>query len=131
MNLQNSASFLCLSPTTTGNGALMVQRACGQSVYQRWTFTSPGADGYFQIRNATNNLCLSIVDSSRSDGARANAWACGGYASQYWRSDRGWYVNKNSGKCFAIRGGAGQNLPENPIIQWGCYNTEKELWSYW
>jgi hypothetical protein len=102
------------------DGAKTVQWVLSGAPNQRWE-TEASLDGYYRFKSYNSGMCLNVIDASGADGAPVIQHTCGGAPNELWKPLRriiGYQlINKNSGKCLAVGGGAGQG---HPLIQFGC-----------
>ena len=105
----NVNSGLCLQPSGDnpfGNGDIIVQRPCNNTVAQLWELVPIGsmrfADGIlfhpshpaYRIESAASGMCLDDRDGVTSDGATVQQWACNTTSStMQWGS---WLSTKNN-----------------------------------
>lgn len=138
--LTDAASRMCLSAPrgSTVPAAGMVQTTCAADTEQFWQLTPEqiGPHGtVYSVRNRFNSLCLSVDAARTTDDAIITQYPCGDetglFPDQYWTfryrpAHRAWQVvNRNSGKCVAIRPG-GADLEQ--ALQSTCADDPWMLW---
>ncbi|MER8236508.1 RICIN domain-containing protein [Streptomyces sp. NPDC094049] len=138
--LTDVASRMCLSAPRGSDipAAGMVQTTCTPDGEQFWRLTpetgGPGGAVY-SMRNRFSGLCLSVDAARTTDDAIVTQYPCGDesglFPDQFWSfhyrpSHRAWQlVNRNSGKCVAIRPG-GPDLEQ--ALQSACSDDPWMLW---
>ncbi|WP_329417599.1 RICIN domain-containing protein [Streptomyces sp. NBC_01268] len=138
--LTGVASRMCLSTPRNSDipAAGMVQTTCAADAEQFWRLTpeKTGREGtVYAVRNRFSGLCLSVDAARTTDDAIITHYPCGDEAGlfpdQFWSfryrpSHRAWQlVNRNSGKCVAIRPG-GADLEQ--ALQSTCADDPWMLW---
>ncbi|MGO4635589.1 RICIN domain-containing protein [Streptomyces sp. 2RAF24] len=138
--LTGMASRMCLSAPRNSDipAAGMVQTTCAPDAEQFWKLTpekTGRAGTVYSVRNRFSGLCLSVDAARTTDDAIITQYPCGDEAGlfpdQFWSfryrpSHRAWQlVNRNSGKCVAIRPGAA-DLEQ--ALQASCADDPWMLW---
>ena len=66
------------------NGAPIYLYTCSTAKNQIWWFpSSPDGDG-LRLRNAVDNRCLDVKDSSTAEGSSLQVWSCASVATSAW-----------------------------------------------
>ena len=75
-----------------------------------------------------DNFCMDVPGSNKDNGTQMTMWDChGGENQQFKMDDKQRLVNKNSGKCLDVSGGAGAGAT---VIQWDCHDGNNQKWEY-
>ncbi|MFH8516639.1 RICIN domain-containing protein [Streptomyces gelaticus] len=123
-SLLGGISVLALSCTMVGvTGTATAATAHNTPLATRAATSSP-ADW---LVNAHSNKCLEIVNSSTSNGARAQLWTCKGQAGSIWRlKPDGTLRNPHSGKCLEIANSSASNGARAQL--WTCKGQAGSIW---
>jgi glucosylceramidase len=115
--ITNEASGSCLDDTGGGttNGTVLQQYTCyANNLNQQWKFTATSA-GYYEVATyTTSTLAWDVVNAGTSSGTNMQLWTYGGGLNQQFQPAllaSGYYefVDRNSGLCLNVPGGANTN----------------------
>ena len=113
----NLASGSCVDDTggSTSNGTVLQQWACANNnKNQEWLFTATGG-GYYEVTTFNSNTAAwNVVNVGTSPGTNMQLWAYGGGLNEQFEPillSSGYYefVDRNSGLCLNVPGGATTN----------------------
>ncbi|MFD4481692.1 RICIN domain-containing protein [Streptomyces sp. NPDC058471] len=109
-------------------GGSVYQWDCHGGDHQQWRFVSKG-DGYYQIVNKRDGLCLDVYGGSPQNGTSVVGAGCHEGKWQQWSLNfvgaaRYELVARHSGRCLDIaHGGNGSKA-----LQWDCHHGGNQRW---
>ncbi|MFC7545605.1 RICIN domain-containing protein [Plantactinospora sp. GCM10030261] len=106
---RHSGKCLTVPNSSTSNGVVLEQRACGTAANQRFTF-QPSGEGFHRLVAAHSGKCLDVRSGSYALDTQVLQWDCWGGANQQFRlepTDSGHYrvIIRHSIQCLRIAGG--------------------------
>lgn len=115
---------------STGNGAELVQFACGSGTNQRFSVVDVGG-GYVQLVARHSGKCVDVSNWSTGDGVVLAQYTCHvGTNQQFQLQDTGdgytRLVARHSGKCADVRDASTADGAR--VVQWSCQNGPNQQW---
>jgi hypothetical protein len=129
--VQSSGKCMDTHSSSLASGAQLVQNDCTKTRSQQWKLVPVGSNQY-QIKGASNGLCIDVGGASVSNTALIRQSACtNGPRNQYWTLTQlasGSYeiVGVNSNKCLTDYNFSVTN--DSKIVQWTCNGRSAEAW---
>ncbi|WP_327190016.1 RICIN domain-containing protein [Streptomyces xinghaiensis] len=132
--IMNVKSGKFLQPTSSANGAKVVQRSANDSLLQRWDTVLTEAGTWYTFENYGAGRNLGIDGASESNGAAAIIANGSSDLNQDWKlvfgggGDYFTLKNRKSGKCLGISGGSTANGAQ--AAQFTCDGNTNQRWTW-
>jgi hypothetical protein len=130
---RSSNGCLQTENASMANDANVLEDWCDGVPGQRWRFqlvmSDPATGVWYELRNVTSNLCLTVRFNILADGSDVRQFTCNGSSAQRWqpsmRPDRYLEIKvQGSGKCLDLDAWTyGWE-----VAQWGCHGGWNQQW---